>query len=129
VLGAWALGEVHVFMGPLDGGHSMGSDSLVLVGESWESVGWSVALGPDRSGDGTMDLLAGTPDITYGRYDHSASGPGGAYWLGTPLPGADVDLLRIEGDGTYLGAQLCWVGGDGGFAMSDIYGDELLIAP
>lgn len=128
-VGAWGLGEVHVFLGPLEGGRSLGSDSLVLVGEAWESVGWSVAIGPDRSGDGMLDLLAGTPDIEYGRYDESAVGPGGAYWLGTPLPGAEADLLRIEGVGTYLGAQLCWVGGDGGFAMSDIYGDELLIAP
>ncbi len=129
VLGALDRNEVHVFLGPLAGGMEPTSETLLLHGDDHESVGWSVALGPDRSGDGSLDLLAGTPDIRYDRYGEWASGPGGAYWIGTPIPGENADVTRLEGAWDHMGAQLCWVGEAGAFAMSDIWGDTLVIAP
>ncbi len=129
VVGSLGSNGLYVFTGPLEGTLALGDTSLVLRGLAGESLGWNVRIGPDRSRDGTPDLLAGTPDITYDRYGNEPTGPGGAYLIGHPLPGEVDDVIRVEGEWGYLGAAAAWVGDTGAFALRDVYGERLFVAP
>lgn len=129
VLGDVGENAAFTLLGPLEGTLVVGPHNHAWFGERGQDMGWSVALGPDRSGDGTPDLLIGSPDITYTRYADKASGPGGVLWLGTPLPCGAADALHLQGERSYLGAAVTWIGDDGLFALTNIPGDELWVVP
>ena len=102
-----SAGAVFLFMGPIAEGQTEilpGSADAVVVGQSGEGMGASIALG-DWNGDGVLDLLIGAPDadplgrVDAGRVVLVSLDPAGfplVFELGSDSP--DVELIGAAGD-------------------------------
>jgi hypothetical protein len=117
--GGSVAGAAYIEFGPLTGRRSLSLSDVELVGESkYDEAGFTVADAGDLDGDGSDDVLVGTPWFEMAGY---GSHNGAVYLLHGPITAdrnlslADVRLLG-EADNDYFGGALSGrgdVNGDG----------------
>lgn len=102
---------------------ALGADGFrIEAGDEAQQVGSAVALIPDQDGNGSADILVGSPEERRGW--RSATYPGAVYHLVGQTSTDRISLWRLGGDGVRYTGQEWEEAGYAVASVTDFHGDE-----